>query len=174
MKPTQDPLPYFQPKAELLDEQKIRHELHGERIVHEVDGEGDIFQMSDETESLVLPLQGCEAVHEMAEGNPVAWELPVQKIHEVMGHEHAQELDCPVREREKSVVVEDAHELETTVLARKKSLVLKSAHGLQPLVQAGERSKGVGIGQDFDGPAADLVRLSTRMNPSRSHGMLRQ
>ena len=54
----QDSLPYLQPKAELEDEQNRRHKLDGEHLTHELDREGKIFQIADETDSLHLPLQG--------------------------------------------------------------------------------------------------------------------
>lgn len=74
-------------------------------MVHELDGEDEIFQMSDETESLFLSLQGR---------------------HEVMGDEHAQELECPIQGREEPVRMGNAEGLESLVRARKESTISDS------------------------------------------------
>ena len=103
----EESLPYLQPKAELEDEQTRRNELHGEHLVHELDGEDEIFQITDETDSLVLPLQGRQGIHEMPEPHDLGWELPLQGRNEVMGHEFAQELECPIQELESSMQARD-------------------------------------------------------------------
>ncbi len=92
-KPRQSSLPYLQPKAELEDEQRRKHELHGENLAYELNSQGEIFQMPDETESLVLPVQRRQVIHGMPRGNRMCWELPLHNRQEVMGHEHAQELE---------------------------------------------------------------------------------
>ena len=86
-----DSLLYLQPKAELEDEQRRRHELHAEHPLHELDRENEIFEMPDGTKSLSLPLQGGQDVREM--GSHVSWQMPIQGRCEVMGDEYAQELE---------------------------------------------------------------------------------
>ena len=71
----QDSLPYLQPKAELEDEQNRRHELDGEYLVQEMDDEGEILQIADETDSLDLPLQGSQGISEMPEEHHVSWKM---------------------------------------------------------------------------------------------------
>lgn len=92
--PRRNSLLYLQPKAELEDEQKRRHELHAEHPLHELDRENEIFEMPDGTESFrILPLQGGQDVREMPEGSHVSWQMPIQGRCEVMGDEYAQELE---------------------------------------------------------------------------------
>ena len=154
-KPRRDSLPYLQPKAELEDEQRRRHELHGEHLVHELDGKDEIFQMPDETENLILPLQGRRGIHEMPERNHMSCEMPLQGRHEVLGDVNAQELSCPTQESEESTRVDTARELESPVQARVKSITMKSAHGLAA-------------------PIGNPTKDSAHVNADRSHFMLRQ
>ena len=97
-KPTEDSLPYLQPKAELEDEQRRRHEVHGEDLVRELSGEDEIVQIADSRDSLVLPLQGRQDICELAEGlyNHNSWQMPAGRGIEIMGAECVQELECPV------------------------------------------------------------------------------
>ena len=93
-KPRQDLLPYLQQKAELEDEQRRKHELRGENLPYELNSQGEIFQMPDEMESLILPVQRRQVIHGIPRGNPMSWKSPLHNRHELMGHEHAQELEC--------------------------------------------------------------------------------
>ena len=158
-KSRQNSLPYLQPKAELEDEQKRRHELHGENFAYELNGEGEIFQMPDGTESLVLPVKRRQGIQEMPEGNSMSWELPLHERHEVMGDGHAQELESPVQNKHKSVKFERLHELESPVKAREEPANTQNAKSL-------------------DSPAQDATpdqhNNSTRDDLIQSHFMLRQ
>ena len=86
-------LPYLQPKAELEDEQKRKHELHGQHVVHELDCEDDIHEIADDEDDRILPLHGTDGIHEMPVGTHRSWGLPFQGRVELMGDEPAQELD---------------------------------------------------------------------------------
>ena len=86
----------MRPKAELEDEQRRRHELHGQHLVHELDGGVEIFQMSDGTDDLILPLQGTQEVQEMPEGRSASWQMPLQGRWEIVGDEYSQELESSV------------------------------------------------------------------------------
>lgn len=85
--------PFLQPKAELEDEQRRRHELYGEDLVHELDGGDEVCEIADETNSLDLPLQGRQEIHEMPERTHVSWAMPLQGRNEVVGGEVAKELE---------------------------------------------------------------------------------
>lgn len=170
-KPKRDSLPYLQPKAELEDEQRRRHELHGEHLVHELDGKDEIYQMPDETDSLVLPLQGRPGIHEMPEGSHVSWEMPLQGRHKVMGCGNAQELGSPAQKRNESIRVERPQELESSVRSRNEPMVLESAQELGSSVVASDKVENA---QGLAAPVEDPVTDSTHVNPSRSHFMLRQ
>ena len=89
IKPRRYALPFLQAKAELEDEQKRMHELHGEHLVRELGTEDEIFQMPDETENLVLPLQGKRRRHEMPGADHVSWEMPLRGRCEAMGDDCA-------------------------------------------------------------------------------------
>ena len=158
-KPRQDSLPYLQPKAELEDEQRRRHELHGENFAYELNGQGEIFQMPDGTESLVLPVQRRQGIQEMPVGNSMSWELPLHERHEVIGDEHAQELESPIQTKHDSVKLEYLHELESPVNARDEPTKVEHAQDL---------------GAPDQDPTADQEKGSTRFNLIRSHFMLRQ
>ena len=159
-KSSPDPLPYLQPKAELEDVQRRRHELHGENFAYELNGEGEIFQMPDGTESLVLPVQRKQGIQEMPEGNSMSWELPLHERHEVMGEEHPQELESPTQNKHESVISGHLHELESPVNARGEPAEAQDAKGLDSPVQD---------------PAPDQHKDSLRDdNHMRSHFMLRQ
>lgn len=86
----------MRPKAELEDEQRRRYELHGQHLVHELDGGVEIFQMPDGTDDLILPLQGRQEVQEMPERRSASWEMPLQGRWEIMGDEYSQELESSV------------------------------------------------------------------------------
>lgn len=170
-KPRGDSLLYLQPKAELEDEQRRRHELHGEHLVHELDGKDEIYQMPDETDSLVLPLQGRPGIHEMPEGSHLSWEMPLQGRHKVMGCENAQEFESPAQKRNESVRVERPHELESSIRSGNEPMVLESAQELGSPVGARDKVENAqGLAAPVEGPITD----STHVNPSRSHFMLRQ
>ena len=155
-----DSLPYIQPKAELEDVLRRRHELHGENFAYELNGEGEILQMPDGTESLVLPVQRRLGIQEMPEGSPMSWELPLHERHEIMGDEYAQELESPVQNKHGSVKLEHLHELESPVKARDEPAEAQDAKGLDSPVQD---------------PAQDQHKDSSRDdNHMRSHFMLRQ
>ena len=158
-KSRQDSLPYLQPKAELEDEQRRRHELHGEDFAYELNGQGEIFQMPDGTESLILPVQRRQGIQEMPEGNSMSWELPLHERHEVMGVEHAQELESPKQTTHGSVRMERLHELESLMKARNEPAKVQDAHGLDSPVQD---------------PAPDQQKDSTRDDLIQSHFMLKQ
>ena len=81
--------------------------------MRELNGEDEIFQMPDETESLALPLQRRQEIHKMPEGNHVSREMPLGGRHEIMGDEHAQELECPIQENGEPVRVKCDQELES-------------------------------------------------------------
>ena len=131
--PTQDSLLYLQPKAELEDEQRRWHELHGEHTMRELDGEDEILQMPDET--------GRQKIHEMPESNNGCWETPLGGIHEVMGDEYAQELECSIHRYEQSIRAENTIELESSVGAKDQPMSSKSA---QELASPGQPSESVG------------------------------
>lgn len=139
-----DSLPYLQPKAELEDEQRRRHELHGERIVRELDGEDKIFQMPDET--------GRQRIYEMLETDHVSRETTLSGRHEVMGDEHAQELECPTRENEESVRVECGQEHDSSVRVKDEPLLSKPTQELESPVQA----KGVCRSERRPGPCRSI------------------
>ena len=112
-KSRRDSLPYLQPKAELEDEQRRRYELHSERIARELDGEDRIFQMPDETGRLCLPSQGRHGRYEMPADNHVSWETSLRGMPELMGDEHAQELEGPIHEDGGRIRVDNAQELDS-------------------------------------------------------------
>ncbi|KAM0798453.1 hypothetical protein BDR22DRAFT_823301 [Usnea florida] len=155
----QNSLPYLQPKAELEDEQRRRHELHGENFAYELNGEGEIVQSSDGTESHVLPVQRRQEIQEMPEGNPMSWELPLHERHEVLGDEYAQELGSPMQNKRGSVVLEHLQEPESAVEARDEPAKAQNADGPDSPVQD---------------PAPGQHKSSTRDDLIRSHFMLRQ
>ena len=155
----QNSLPYLQPKAELEDEKRRRHELHGENFAYELTGEGEIVQMPDGTETLVLPVQTRQRIQEMPEGYPMSWELPLHERHEIMGDEHAQELESPIQNKHGSVVLEHLQELESAVEAEDEPAKAQNAEGPDSPVQD---------------PVPDQHRSSTRDDLIRSHFMLRQ
>lgn len=169
-------LPYVQPKAELEDEQRRRHELHGVHLVHEVDGENGILQLPDGTESLVLPLQGTRGLHEMPDEGHMSWEMPLQGRSEIMGDELAQELECPVQRSNESTMVGNFSESEiaSSARARNESMQSDSAQELESPVQATDESIREEDGQDLAALVAVPVTDSGNVNPSRSHFMLRQ
>ena len=155
----QNSLPYLQPKAELEDEQRRRHELHAENFTYELNGEGEIFQMPDGTESLVLPVQRRQGRQEMPEGNSMSGELPLHETHEVMGDEHAQELESPAQNKHGIVKLEHLHELECPVQARDEPAKAQNAESL---------------GSPVQDPTPDQHNNSTRDGLIRGHFMLRQ
>ena len=154
-----DLLPYLQPKAELEDEQRRRHELHGENFAYELNGEGEIIQMPDGTESIVLPVQRRQRMQEMPEGNLMSWQLPLHERHEVMGGEHAQELESPIQNKHKTVKLEHLDELESSVEAREEPANAQNAQGLDSAVHD---------------PITDQHKSSMRDDLIRSHFMFRQ
>ena len=157
--PTQElPPPYLQPKAELEDDRTRRHELQSEHPVRELDGEGEILQIADETDSTVLPLQGRQGISEMPE--------PHQTRIEIMGPEIAQELECPSEGREDSVEIQNLQGLEYPICAGSESIVSS--------VQAREQPIRMGKPQDRAAPGHDSFTDTTHSNPSRTHFMLRQ
>ena len=158
-KSSPDSLPYLQPKAELEDVQRRRHELHGENFAYELNGEGEILQMPDGTESLVLPVQRRQGIQEMPEGNPMSWELPLHERHEVIGDEHAQELESPTQNKHGSVKLVHLHELESPVEARDEPAKVHDAQGLDSPVHD---------------PAPDQHKNPMRNDLIQSHFMLRQ
>lgn len=158
-KSRQDLLPYLQPKAELEDKQRRRHELHGEDFAYELNGQGEIFQMPDGTESLILPVQRRQGIQEMPEGNSMSWELPLHERHEVMGDEHAQELESPIQNKNGSVKLEHLHELGSPMKARDEPAKVQNAQGPDSPVQD---------------PAPDQHKNSTPGDLIQSHFMLRQ
>ena len=101
--------------------------------MRELDGEDEILQMPDET--------GRQKIHEMPESNNGCWETPLGGIHEVMGDEHAQELECSIHRYEQSIRAENAIELESSVGAKDQPMSSKSA---QELASPGQPSKSVG------------------------------
>lgn len=129
--------------------------MHGEHLVRELGTEDEIFQMPDETDSLVLPLQGRRRRHGMPRGNHVSWEMPLEGRYEAMGEDCAQELECPIQEREESIAVDNAQELRFLVQAREEAIRAENAKG-------------------FTAPIEDPATGSTNVDPSRSHFMLRQ
>ncbi len=178
-KSTLGPLPFLQPKAELEDEQKRRHELHGEHLVHELSGQDEIFQIADDADDLVLSLQGGQGVHEMLKDEHARWEMPTEERSEVMGDEYAQELESPIRGREEHVRVEDAQELESPVRARNEPMVFESIQELETPVQVstvrrGEESMRAGNVQSLGALGDDSVTDSANVNPCPSHFMLKQ
>ena len=158
-KSTKNSLPYLQPKAELEDEQRRRHELHGENFAYELNGAGEIFQMPDGTESLVLPVQRRQGIQEMPEGNSMSWELPLHERYEVMGDEHAQELESSMQNKHGSVNLEHLHELGSSVKANDE---LAKAHDAE------------GLDSPVNDPAPDQHKCSTPHDLIRSHFMLMQ
>lgn len=142
--------------------------------MHEFDGADEIFQMPDERESLVLPLQGRRGVHEMPEGPHMRWEMPLQGRYEVMGDEYARELESPIQCRKDSIRVNQAHELESPTRARKKSIVPESTRELESPVQASNESTIRGDDQGLAAPAKDPVTNVPEVDAGRSHFMLRQ
>ena len=155
----QNSLPYLQPKAELEDEQRRRHELHGENFAYELNDEGEIVQMPDGTEGVVLPVQRRQEIQEMPEGNSMSWELPLHERHEVMGDEYAQELESPIQNKRGTVVLGHLQELESAVEARDEPAKAQNADGPDFPVQD---------------PAPGQYISSTRDDLIRSHFMLRQ
>lgn len=172
--PAEDSLLYLQPKGELEDEQTRRNELHGEHLVHELDGEDDILEIADETDSLVLPLQGRPGVHEMPEPHDLSWEMPLQGRDEVMGDEYAQELECPTQGIGTCIKIEAIHELESPAWAKNKSTVSESAQGVGTTVQGKEDFIQVEKTKNLTGAARDPITDPTHGSPSRSHFMQRQ
>ena len=156
--PTQESPPYLQPKAELEDDRTRRHELQSEHPVRELDGEGEILQIADETDSTVLLLQGRHGISEMPE--------PHQPRIEIMGPDIAQELECPSQGREDLVEVQNLQGLEYPICAGSESIASP--------VQAREQPIRMGKPQDRAAPGHDSLTDTTHSNPSRSHFMLRQ
>lgn len=171
--PIRDSLPYLQPKAELEDEQRRRHELHGERIVHELDGQEKIFQMPDETGSLVSPLQVRQTLHRLPKSDHASWEMLRNGRYEVIGDEYAQELECPIQEIEESIGVKSAPELESPVGARDEPVISEWPQELASPEQASEPVR-VKDAQSLVAPFEDLVTDSTNVDTRGSHFMLRQ
>ena len=149
--PTQESPLYLQRKAELADDRTRRHELQDEHPVRELDGEGEILQITDETDSTVLPLQGRQGISEMPE--------PHQTRIEIMGPEIAQELECPSQGREDSVEVQNLRGLEYPVCAGSESIVSP--------VQAREQSIRMGKPQDRAASGQDSLTDTTHSNHSR-------
>lgn len=172
--PAEDSLPYLQPKAELEDEQTRRNELHGEHLVYELDGEDEILEISDETDFLVLPLQGRQGVHEMPEPHDLSWKMPLQGREEVMGDECAQELECPMQRTGTSIETAGVQELESSVRARNECLRSKPAQGVESSVQEKEESIKVEKTKNLTAAIHDAVPDSTHYSLTRSHFMLRQ
>ena len=172
--PAEDSPPYLQPKAELEDEQTRRNELHGEHLVHELDGDDEILEIADKTDSLILPLQGRQGVHEMPEPHDLSWEMPLQGRNEVMGDEYAQELACPIQGSWASMTVEGIQELESPVRAKNDFMIPESAQVVGSTVQGKEESIKVEKTKSLTAAVHDPIRDSTNGNPSRSHFMLRQ
>ncbi len=69
-----DTLPYVDQKAELEDDERRRHELEAGRNVHEMDGEGTVFEMPG----------GSNSRMQLASS---------YNIHELRGPDHSQELE---------------------------------------------------------------------------------
>ena len=65
---------YVDQKAELGDEERRRHEMDAESLKYEVDGEDRIFEMPCDRDSATGPSS-------------------LQRLHEMRGAEHSQELD---------------------------------------------------------------------------------
>ena len=172
--PTQESPPYLQPKAELEDDRARRHELHGEHAVRELDGEGEILQIADETDSIVLPLHGTQMISEMPEPHDLSSEMPHQTRTELMGGEIAQELECPSRGREDSVDVQNLQGLEYPICAGSESVVSESVQELASPVRARELPIRMGKAQDRAAPGHDLLTDTTHSDPSQSHLMLTQ
>ena len=158
-KSSPDSLPYLQPKAELEDAQRRRHQLHGEKFAYELNGEGEILQMPDGTESLVLPVQRRQGIQEMPEANSMSAELPLHERYEVMGDEHAQELDSSFQNKDGPVKLEHLHELESPVKAGDEPAEVHNAQGLDSPVED---------------PAPDQHQSPMRNDTIRGHFMLRQ
>ena len=173
-RPAQDSPPFLQPKAELEDEQKRRHELHGEHLVNELDGEDAILQVADDADSLVLPLQGTHGLHEMPEGHHLSWEMGAQGRNEVMGDEFARELNCSSHRREESIRTEMTQELESPVRASYELMAIESAQELESSVHARDKPLSAENAQDLAALGDDPVIESANGSPSRSHFMLRQ
>ena len=146
--PTQESPPYLQPKAELDDDRTMRHELHGEHPVRELDGEGEILQIADETDITVPLLHGRQGMSEMPEPHALSSEMPHQTRSEIMGGEIAQELECPIQGREDSVEVQIVQGLEYRIPAGSESMVSESAQKLGSPKQAKEQPIRMGKAQD--------------------------
>ena len=71
-----DTQPYLDRKAELEDEERRRHELHGGGVTYEMEGEDRVLEMPSgrDTETMLASLR---------------------ETHEVRGVEHSQELEVP-------------------------------------------------------------------------------
>ena len=61
-----------------------------------MDDKGEVLQIADEKDSLDLPLQETQGVHEMLGQHHLSWEMPLQGRNEVMGDEIAQEESGPL------------------------------------------------------------------------------
>ena len=142
--------PYLQLKPELEDEQRRRHELHGENPAYEMDCQGEIFQMPDGTGSLILPVQRRQVTHEMSRGNGLNWELLHHDRHELRGHEHAQELESLIQSTYGPVKLEHLQQTGSPVKTKDEVIRVESAQGSDP------------PGQD---PDPDQDKDSTRGSP---------
>ena len=174
VRPAQDSPPFLQPKAELEDEQKRRHELHGEHVVNELDGENAILQIADDTDSLILPLQGTQGLHEMPARHHLSSEMGARGRNETMGDVYARELECPSQQREESIRTEMTQELESPVRASYELMAIESAQELESSVPARDMPLPAEKAQDLATLGDDPVIDSASGSPSRSHFMLRQ
>lgn len=174
VKPTQDSLPYLQPKAELEDEQKKTYELHGEHVENELEGQDAIVQIADDTDSLVLPLQGTHGVHEMPEEKDISWEMADQERNELMGDEYARELPCPFQGEKESIETQQAKEPESPVKPKRGPKAPESVQELEFPIHA--TSESIVAEDPLNPPALCECRAteSANINPTRSHFMLRQ
>lgn len=68
--------PYLDQKAELEDDERIRHELEAGSIMHEMDGEDTVFEMP-------------------GDGNSRMQLTSTNRTHELRGPDHSQELEVP-------------------------------------------------------------------------------
>ena len=155
--PTQEPPLYLQPKAELEDDRTRKHELHGEHAVRELDSEGEILQIADETDDTVLPLHRRQWISELPEPYEVSSEMPHQTRHEITGGEVAQELECPIQGRKDPVEVQKVHGLEYPICAGSERMVSESTQELECPVQAKEQPVRMGKAQGRAAPGDDSL-----------------
>lgn len=145
--------------------------------MHELDGKDEIFQLPDETDSLVLPLQGRRGICEMAEGGEGgSWELPLQGRYEVVGDDgYARELESSlIQETDGSSIAPCCQELESSVKAKDESTVPVSAGKLESLVQDRDGPSRAEGAEGLMATAGELVTDSIDVHASTSHFMWRQ